>query len=275
MVSKLAQTDLLGRFPQVIIDIHEIKHARRETSVTLFIEELKKNNIPYRVEKLEIGDVLLPSGYVIERKTVQDFCKSLFGTSEGRLRLKEQIENLVATYEKPILLLEGGLSVRMDPINKAIYIPVRRYKISRRLWHVTEEEIKIHPNQFEGALKELELKGMRIIKSFDEFHGAKILMGLLMDARREAQNKKSKMYPIVRSKPKLRSLQTQQLFFLSGLPGISVMRARKILKIYKTPYNAIVKVKRWDVDIEGIGQKILDQVIKVLFSEYKENREIK
>jgi len=269
----LTQTDLLGRFPQVIIDIHEVRNTRRDTSVTLFIEELRRNNIPYRVEKLEIGDILLPSGYAIERKTVQDFCRSLFGTSEGRLRLKEQIEILATTYERPILLLEGGLSLRMDPINKAIYIPVRRYKISRRLWHVTEEEIRIHPNQFEGALREIEAKGIQVIKSFDEFHGAKILMGLLMNAKREAREKKRKIYPIVRSKPKLKSLQTQQLFFLSGLPGISVMRARKILRIYKTPYNAITKVKRWDVDVEGIGQKTLDQVIKVLFSEYKENQE--
>ena len=271
---KLAQIDLLGRYPQVIIDIHEIRNVRKETSVTIFLEELKKRNIPYRIEKLEIGDVLLPSGYAVERKTVHDFCQSLFGTAEGRLRLKDQVETLATTYENPILLLEGGLSVRMDPMNKAIYVPVRRYRISRRLWHVTEEEIRIHPNQFEGALKEVESKGVKVIKTFDAYHDARILMGLLVNARKEAVEKRRKLYPVVRSKPKLKDISTQQLFFLSGLPGISVMRARKILRVYKTPYNAIIKVKRWDVDVEGIGQKTLDQVIKVLFNEYKENKDV-
>ncbi len=269
----MTQVDLLGRYPEVIIDIHEVRNIHRENSVTLFIDKLKQKNIPFRVEKLEIGDILLPSGYAIERKTVQDFCRSLFGTSEGRLRLKDQIEALIATYEKPILLLEGGLAVRMDPIHNVLLVPVRRYKISRRLWHVTEEEIRIHPNQYEGALREIEAKGVRIIKTFDENHGANILMGLLINARKEAREKKKRIYPVVRSKPKLKNIQTKQLFFLSGLPGISVMRARKILKIYKTPYNAILKVKRWDVDVEGIGQKTLDQVIKVLFSEYQEDNE--
>lgn len=271
----LTQTDLLGRYPEVIIDIHEVRNVLRETSVTLFLEYLKKKDIPFRIEKLDVGDILLPSGYAIERKTVQDFCRSLFGTQDGRLRLKEQIEALVTTYEKPILLLEGGLSVRTDPVNKVIYVPVRRYRVSRRLWHVTEEEIRIHPNQFEGALREIEEKGVQVIKSFNAEHGARILMSLLIDARKEAIEKKRKSYPIVRSKPKLKNIQNRQLFFLSGLPGISVVRARKILKIYKTPFNAISKVKRWDVDVEGIGQKTLDQVLKVLFSEYKENSDVK
>ncbi len=264
----MVQADLFGRVPEVIIDSHEITIRKKDTSVTIFIDMLRRENIYYRIEKLDIGDILLPSSIVIERKTVKDFCQSLFGTREGRLRLLEQIKKMIKTYETPILLLEGGLSVRPDPINKAIYVPITRKKIGKRLWSVVEEEIRIHPNQFEGAIKEIESMGVRVIKSFDELHGAILLMRLLKEAKEKARLEKRNKYPVVRSKPKLRTLEEQQLFFLSGLPGISIARAKKILEMYKTPYNAILKVKRWDVDIEGIGPSTLDRVMKVLFTEF-------
>jgi len=269
-VQNLVQADLFGRAPEVIIDVHEVKNTHRNTSITIFMNFLKERDIPFRIEKLEVGDILLPSGYAIERKTVKDFCQSLFGTREGRLRLLEQVRSLVETYENPILLLEGGLAIRPDPIHKVIYVPVRRTKIRERIWSVIEEEIRIHPNQLEGALNDIQQRGIRIIKTIDAYHGAIILLNLLKEAKKEAQIKRKQRYPIVRSKPKLKTLIDQQLFFLSGLPGISVMRAKKILKMYKTPYNAILKVKRWDVDVEGIGTKTLDQVLKVLFTEYVE-----
>ena len=266
----LVQTDLFGRIPEVIVDIHEMRHRDKDTSITLFVNTLEQQGVMYRVEKLEVADLIMPSGYAVERKTVKDFCQSLFGTREGRLRLMEQIEALIRTYEHPVLLIEGGLAVRPDPIRKAIYVQIRRNRVGKRLWNVLEEEIKIHPNQYEGAINEIQNRGIEVIKSYDAYHGSLILLGMFNKAKEIAKKRKSTRYPIVRSKPKLKTIRDRQLFFLSGLPGISISRAQKILKTYKTPYNAVLKVRRWDIDVEGIGTKTLDQVLKVLFAEYNE-----
>jgi len=236
---------------------------------------LQKNNIPYRIEKLEIGDILLPSEYAIERKTVKDFCSSLFGTKNGKLRLYDQLQALLQTYEKPILLLEGGLAIRRDPINKAIYVPIGRRKIKERIWSVLEEEIRINPKAFDAAIQEIENKGIEVIQTYDAYHGALILLNLLKKAKKEAKERRKRAYPIVRSKPKLKGIKDQQLFFLSGLPGISIARAKKLLETYKTPFNAIMKIKRWDVDIGGIGTNLMEKVQKVLFTEYKEDNKSK
>jgi len=273
MVFLLVQIDLFGEAPEVFVDVHEIKDRIRETSITLFIKKLKRQNIKFIVKKLDIGDLILPMGYAIERKTVHDFCQSLFGTKSGRLRLVEQIKALVNAYENPILLLEGGLNVRLDPTLKSIFLLKHRKKIGNRIWHVVEEQIHIHPNQYTGALNWVERMGVRIVKSFDAYHGADILQALYYEAKGIAKEKRTKAYAVVRSKPKFKSIKEKQLFFLTGLPLISTARAQKILEKYGTPYDALTKIKLWTKDIEGIGEKIVREIERVLFTPWQEETE--
>ena len=113
--------------------------------------------------------------------------------------------------------------------------------------------------------------GVEVIKSYGPRHGAKILWEIFMMARGKRSLSEEidiREYPRIRVKPRLRGLREQQIFFLCGLPGISYARAVRILETYKTPYNAIMKVRRWDIDIEGIGAATLDKVHKVLFREF-------
>jgi len=267
----MVQVDLFGRAPEVYIDIHEVTNKRKHTSITLFRDILEKNKIPYQVKKLEVADLLLPNDYAIVRKTVKDFCTSLFGSKDGRPRLFEQIKALVETYEHPFLLLEGGLSVRLDPTTKSIFIPVSRRQIRDRIWSVVEEQIRIDPRQFSGALRYVEESGVTLLKSFDAKHGSQILYSLYLEAKgfKERKPERAKKYPIVRQKPSLKTLQDRQLFFLSGLPRISVVNARKILEKYETPFNAIMKFRNWSKDVEGIGDKTVDEIRKVLLSRWE------
>lgn len=268
-VINMVQLDLFGRAPEVIIDIHEVS-GEKENAVKVFIRMLSERNIYFKIEKLPVGDIIFPAGYAIERKTMRDLVNSLSGSKDGRLRLFEQIKALANTYEHPILLLEGGLAVTLDPINKCIHIPIHKKKIGERLWIWTTEQINIHPNSYESLLREIENLGVKIIKSFDSQHAAFLLMGLLESIRKNvAKYSPREKYAFVRAKPKMKTLLDQQLFFLSGLPGINASRAKKILEIYHTPYNAIMKINRWDVDVEGIGEKILERVKKLLNTHYK------
>jgi len=274
MVEKMAkpkayiQLDLFGRIPEVIVDIHEV-NTKKPTSITLFVERVKNHRIEYKVQKLDVGDLVLPNEYVVERKSIRDFLNSLTGTKEGRARLLEQMRALSETYKNPVLLIEGGLSVRLDANDKAVYVPIRKKKIRNRIYAVIEERIGVHPNAYLGAIKKIEEMGIRVIKSYDAFHGSQVLWQLYLEAKgRGPTNKGQKDYAIIRLKPRLRDLRDQQIFFLCGLPGISYARAVRILETYKTPYNAIMKVRRWDIDVAGIGEATLDKVHKVLFSEF-------
>ncbi len=271
----MVQIDLFGNPPEVFIDIHEVTNKRKETSVTLFIKELERKKIPYQVKKLEVADIVLPNDYAVERKTVKDFCHSLFGSADGRPRLFEQVTNLVEAYEHPILLIEGGLSVRLDPTTKSIFVPINRKLLRPRIWSVIEEQIRINPNQYLGAIRSIEERGVRVIQSFGPEDGAKLLFDLYLESKglMSEGEKKKRSYAIVRQKPRLKSIRDKQLFFMAGLPKISTINAVKILKKYGTPYNAIMKFQRWSVDIDGIGEKIVEEIKKVLLSEWKEEEE--
>ncbi|MCR8454207.1 MAG: hypothetical protein NDP13_04365 [Crenarchaeota archaeon] len=262
------QLDLLGRAPEVIIDVHEVDKDKKN-SITLFLEKVQQHKIPYRVEKLEVGDLILPNQYAIERKSIRDFLNSIIGNKNGKVRIFEQVKNLVETYKNPILLLEGSLSIRMDYHDKAIYIPITKKNIRGRIYSVIEERIGIHPNAYLGALNAIEEMGVRIEETYDIFHGAQILWDLYLESKGKKIEQTEHERAVIRIKPRLRSLREQQIFFLAGLPGISVSRASKILSVYKTPYNAIMKVNRWDIDVEGIGEKTLEKISKVLFSEFE------
>ena len=268
----LVQADLFGEIPEVYVDIHEIVNKRKPTSITLFIEKLEKAKIRYQVKKLEVADLLLPNDYAVERKTVKDFCHSLFGGKDGRPRLFEQIKALKEAYSNPYLLLEGGLSVRLDPELKSIFIPMSRRLIRPRVWSVIEEQIKINPKQYLGAVRYIEEQGIKVIQSFSEVDGASLLMDLYREAKGliSEEERRTRRYPVVRQKPKLKTLSDKQLFFLSGLPRISVMNARKILERFGSPYNAILKYERWSEEVEGIGRKAVEEVKKVLTSMFKE-----
>jgi len=269
--------DLLGRVPEVYIDVHEVTNKRKETSVTLFIKELQRKSIPYQIKKLEVADIVFPNGYAIERKTVKDFCQSLFGSNDGRPRLFEQVEALKETYDNPILLLEGGLAVRLDPTTKSIFVPVSRRLLRPRIWSVVEEQIKIMPQQYLGALRSVEERGVRVIQTFNEKDGSSKLFQLFLEAKGvelSEREKSKKKYPIIRQKPTLKTIYDKQIFFLAGLPRISTANAIKILKRYKTPLEAIKRFNHWEHEVDGIGEKTVEEVKKILTTEWKEENSI-
>ena len=270
MCIRLVQVDLFGRAPEIVVDIHEAKREK-DTSITLFLRWAKTHDIAYAVKKLDVGDLILPDEYVIERKTIRDFLNSLFGKNpSGRLRLYDQLAAMVKAYKHPILLIEGGLAIRKDPNNRCIFIPKVRRPWKERLWWVVEERINVSPKAFDSAIEKIEEMGVKVILSFDARHGAEILKKIYLQIRGLLKEEPSKKYAIVRAKPKLKTIYDWQLFFLSGLPGISVARAKKLLAKYKTPFDAIKNVQRWSVDIDGIGPATVEKVSRVLFSKFKE-----
>lgn len=267
----MTQIDLFGKKPEVIIDVHEIKGKRNsKNSIIRFRNWLKQNNTLFQVKKLEVGDLILSKGYAIERKTVADFCHSLFGSKAGKPRLMNQVKALKEAYEHPILFLEGGLTIRKDPNTNSIFYLKHRKKHQHKdyLYWSLERKINMHPNQLEGAIQKIREMGLKVMKTFNDNDGVEKLKELFLNIQegKDGENtaNEEKRPPKIRQKPKLQTLLDKQIFLLSGLPQISTVRAKKLLREFSNPLKAIRNIDEWK-KIKGIGEKTVEKNKKVLY----------
>jgi len=260
------QATLFGKVPFIVIDVHE---TRGECgTANILIKILEKEEITYRIEHLPIGDYLLPNETVIERKTVIDLIHTLKGSQKGIPRLEKQLEAMAEKYSNPILVIEGGLAIRKDPINKCIYVPLKRTTKDHLHYIVVEKKVKFSPKAYEALKHEMEQKGIVVIETFDALHTALFICQKLKEILGEKEEKgPKKQIPIIRLKPKLSDISQQQIFFLAGLPGISTVRAQKILEVFKTPIKAIQNIDKWR-QLKGIGPQTIKGIKKILYTEY-------
>lgn len=269
----MTQIDLTGKKPQVFIDVHEVG-GESDSSITLFRDYLKEQKVFYQVKKLEVGDLILLGDYAVERKTVSDFCNSLFGSKYGNPRLMEQMKSLSETYEHPILLLEGGYTVKKDPNTNCIFYLKhhKQHKHNEHLYWALERKIGMHPNQFDGALQKIREMGVEVIQTFDKNDGVERLKEIFSTIQEEGEEKEKTRSPTIRQKPKLKTLLDKQIFFLSGIPQVSTVRAKKLLREFEHPFNVIENINEWD-EVKGIGEKTVEKAKKVLFSKAIEEEE--
>jgi len=274
------QAKLDGSIPEVLIDIHEIQNKTHNTC-TVLIDLLKRNNIEYEIKALPIGDIILPFSIVIERKTFSDFVNTLKGSSSGVLRLEQQIQNMIETYNNPVLLIENGLSLIKSPIEKCIYVPVKRISKNKQVIFITRR-VNMRPNAYDGLISKFKEMGVTVIETFDAVHAAYTIFSILKNIMKAKQSGDSEIkidnllfstkgearVPIIRSRPKLMDIPDFQEFFLAGLPLINRQRAKAILTKFGNPLEAIKNIDKWQ-EIPGIGKKIIREVKKIIHTEYK------
>lgn len=206
----------------------------REASVaSKVVEGLRELGAIIRVETLDKGDYVISDECAFERKTVQDFVNTL-----TRRDLFEQIFLLKEAYERPFLLIEG-------------YFPLI-HKFSR-----------ISPSSVWGAIFALARNGISVINTINY---RETITLLYTSAKQEQLAEKRE--PAVHPVKKLETISDAQIFFLASLPKIGRERAISLLKVYKTPFNALANVDRWPKDVYGLGPKTAERVKEVLYSTY-------
>jgi len=191
-----------------------------------------------RVEErqLAVADYLLSERVAVERKRVPDFLQSIV---DGRLF--KQLCEMRAQFEKPILLIEG---------EEDIY-----------------SERDIHTNAINGAFSAIILDmEIPILWTKNNLETAKMLFAI---AKREQVQTKSGV--CIRGKIKPKSLNQEQEFLLAGLPKISGVLARRLLKHFGSPekvFNASLDELQ---EVEGIGDKLAKKIKKILSSKYEKS----
>jgi len=200
----------------------------------ILLEQLQKLGADIKQKQLDVGDYILSDRVGIERKQIRDFIVSVING-----RIFDQLSRLKNTYQKPVLVIEGNPEL---------------------LWLEN-----VHPNTIRGALASIAVDfGIPILWSLSQKETAGLIYWI---AYREQIAEKRE--PAVRPAKKFSSMNRTQEYLIAGLPGISTVRARQLLKKFKTPRKVFAAKEKNLQKVPGIGEKMTKAVKEILDSEYR------
>ncbi len=227
-------------------DFHkEVQESKpEERPVKVFIDQreirstvaraLEKLGVEIVLKTLEVGDYVLSDRVGIERKTAEDFLSTLM---DGR-DLFGQISDLVRTFERPLLIIEG----------EGLY--------SAR---------QIHPNAIRGVLASIAIDfGVPVIFSRDEEDTAALISVM---AKREQAGVKKDIN--LHGKKTSLTLKEQQEYVISSLPEIGPAVARNLLLHFGSVERIMAASREELMEVGLVGPKTADRIKEVVSGEYK------
>ena len=211
-------------------------------------EREKKSGIPdllravginLEIKTLPIGDYIVASETIVERKSVSDLISSIF---DGRLF--DQCNRLKENYSNPIILMEGNVA--------------------------EIEQIVENPLVFYGALATIAIDfKIPIIPTPSATHTAKMLVSM-------CSRKDSSKGPFLKKIKKSDDLTRQQLSILCSLPGIGEKLASRMLAKFGSPNKTLNASLAELAKVEGLSEtraKKIKQILEEKSKSYKESNQ--
>jgi Fanconi anemia group M protein len=195
------------------------------------VEKIRQRGARVEVKQLDFGDFVVSSDIVIERKTLDDFVKSIY---DGRLF--KQLVNMNEQYARPIVIIQGE---------------------KKHLSGIGE-------SAFYGALASI-LADFKVPIFFasNEKEVSELIFHI---ARREQMEKKRDIR--IREGRKPASLTENQRYIVSGIPGVSGVLADRILSSTDTIEN-LFSASELDLQkIEGIGEVMAKRIRELATAKY-------
>jgi ERCC4-type nuclease len=118
----------------------------------------------------------------------------------------------------------------------------------------------------DALLESISERGIHLLEGFNALHSAGLLFGLLV-AKDDRHVEQTSRLPVIRTRKGLDTLDNEQEFFIAGLPGINVVRARSLLKHFQSPIEVVSRTDEWTA-VSGIGPKTVASARRILFSDY-------
>ncbi|WP_304123556.1 DEAD/DEAH box helicase [Methanosphaera cuniculi] len=227
--------DVTSYNPNTQDDIQTTVYVDYREKNSNIMRELDKIGCKIEVKTMAIGDYQLSDDVIIERKTVDDFAKSITDK-----RLYTQAKELASNCKKPLMIIEGG-----DIYNTFL-----------------------HPNAIRGAMSSIAIDfKIPIIQTQNETDTAMMIKTI---AQREQKDNEDKKPISIRTQTKPLTLKEQQLFITESLPGIGPVSAKKLLTHFGSVKNLINASKNELKEVEGIGNKTSENIIDVTTRKYQE-----
>ncbi len=191
-------------------------------------------NANVKINRLEVGDYILSNRIGIERKSSNDFIESLIkGT------LFPQILSLSNTFEVPILIVEGE---DLYPIRNMDKRSIRGAIIS--------------------AMVDFRVRVI-FTKNPEE------TVNFLVDISLREQKEKDRM-PTIRGEKKVMNLKEKQLFLVEGLPEVSSVLSRRLLRKFGSVFRVFNADEIELKEVEGVGEIKAKKIREVIDSLYEE-----
>jgi len=203
---------------------------------SLVISELVDLGVQVDFNHLEVGDFVLSSDIIVERKTIDDFMSSMMNK-----RLLNQLSNMKLNCKKPLLIIEG-----ID--EQDLY----------------ENGRNIHENAIRGMILSIIFDfGIPIIFTKDYKDSAKFLH--LIVKRQEKPDREISL----KFKKRAINLSEQQQFFIEGFPGIGPSLSKKLLSEFRTVKN-IINADSIDLEkIDRLDKNKISQMKKITDTYYR------
>jgi Fanconi anemia group M protein len=203
----------------------------RETASAV-VRILSLMGVNLRLENLEVADYIISNRTGIERKRSKDFSDSII---DGRLF--SELKELKNHFERAILILEE------DPLKSS----------------------NINENALYGAISTVILNfGVTIYKTRDAQETAMFLYHL---AKKEQTEKDVSINLRFEKAPKDISYLLE--FIISGIPGVNSLRAKNLLRDFRTLQNILNADIPDLTKVENIGKKIAQEIYKLSRFEYQ------
>jgi DNA excision repair protein ERCC-4 len=196
---------------------------------------LKQIGVKVEMMNLPVGDYIVASETVVERKSVSDFISSVF---DGRLF--DQCNRLKEHFGNPTIIIEGNV----DEIDK-----------------ITE-----NPLVFYGAMSSVVLDfKIPVIPTPNASHTAKLLISM---CARQGTVKG----PFLKKIRKSGDLQQQQLSILTSLPGVGEKLASRMLEKFGSPSSSLNASSVELSKINGMGEARAQKIRKILDTKNKNDK---
>lgn len=223
-----AQKVLKGEKVVILADHREIA-----SNVT---RHLKSHDADIREIQLKVGDYVVSERVAVERKSVPDFLQSIIDQ-----RLFKQMEELVCSYEKPVLILEGNPEL--------LFL-----------------ERNMHANTVRGVLSSIAIDyRIPIIWTHNSRETAAQIYWM---AYREQVKDKKEMQ--IRCNKRNHTLAHTQEFLVSGLPNVSNVLSRRLLKHFGSVRDVYDATPEELMKVEGIGKEKAKRIWELINTGYEE-----
>ncbi len=213
------------------VDMPDIIADDREDKKLLKILSEKSN---IKINRLDVGDYILSNRVGIERKSSNDFIESLIkGT------LFPQILSLSNTFEVPMLIVEGEEVYSIRNMDKK---SIRGAIISAMVDFRVRVIFTKNPEETANFLVEISLR----------------------------EQKEKDRIPTIRGEKKVMSLKEKQLFIVEGLPEVSSVLSRRLLRKFGSIFGVFNADEIELKEVEGVGEIKAKKIREVIDSQYED-----
>ncbi len=201
---------------------------------------LKNMGIFVDYKQLSVGDYIVSSETVIERKTIYDLINSVY---DGRLFI--QCSDLINHYSKPLIIIEGNI---IDLNNAEKKIDLNSKLIVDKIRVAYDTLIKIA----------LDFR-IPILYTPSIYYTAELLMHLASNHIKDGNNG-----PLLKKIKKSNPFYIQQLYVLTSLPGIGTKLATRLLEKFHSPKNVLNASLAELARIPGLGNRRAEKIRRLL-----------